>query len=219
MKQQLLFDLQLLWTKKKYRFFLVILNLTYLILGMILCFYNSLVCILMTILVTSINTFVVLGIANCHNTKNHQTTSNFALCIYYPIKRWHFYISKNLLTILVLCMQMIWSTIMVFGACLIHPIDFRWNEVLPYLYVIYLIVAIGSSIIIVTCFSATSFHLGSVLTFTFIGMVCGFFVGMFEDSSIPSLHSSFFGIVALIVLGIWSLSNLLAYFISKHISV
>lgn len=217
MRQQFLFDLQLLWMKKNRRLFLLFLNLCYMLLGVNICFFNSYRCILLTIIVATFNTFIILGIANCNGTKNHQTKSNYSLCIYYPIKRWHFYVSKSLLTILVLFIQLILTTIMIFIACQIHQVDFEWNIIYPYLSAIFIIVSIGSSIIVVTCFSAGAFQLGSILTFTFIGMVCGFFMGYFEDND-TYMKPMILWVVMLICCGIWLLSHLLAYFISKHIS-
>lgn len=217
MIQQLMFDLQLLWTKKNYRFFLLTLNLIYFVVGIQLFHYRPYACLLFTIMVAAVNTYIILGIANSHYTRNHQTVSNYRLCIYYPIKRGHYYASKGILTGIVLCVQCVWSTVIIFCACMIHKESFEWEKVFPYILAIYMMVAIISSVIIMTCFTAKSFQIGSVLTFTLIGMACGFFMGYYEEYGTNQIPSKML-VVALILLGVWILSNFFAEFISKHIS-
>lgn len=218
MREQLSFDLDLLSSKKHFMYVLLAMNLIFLFAGSWFLSSYNFMSITLTVMFTMFNTYVIMGILNCHTTESNLTGANYALCMYFPTKRSYFYGSKSIITAIILCYQVVVTTLVMFLSCLIHGIQFQINDLIVHYVLISFVVSISCSLILLTCFSGMAFQIGTILGFTVIGMVMGGFGAAYSEGGV-NLSIPVALIIILILFVVWIIANIGAMWITKKVTV
>lgn len=218
MKQMLYFDWQLLIHKRSHVFFLGGICLAYLVLGLVTFGRFPIPAVVSSVIFASVTIYCVMGILCCHSLSNNITSSNYSLCIYFPTKRNSFFMSKNIFTLLVLCSECLITVGITYLSGMIYQVSVSRSTVILQMVGIGSSVAIISGVALLTCTSGRGFQIGTVFVCTVVGMVVGGLSGamMHQDGE---FHSKGFLILLLCNFGFWLISNVIAQWIARKVTV
>ena len=220
MKQMLAFDWELI-RQKNYCVFLTILQLIYVLVGISLFHKFVFFGFIVTVILAAVNTYVLMAMVSTHISSNHLSLSNYASCVYFPVKRRHFYYSKAIITGCILCFQCVLTIAVLCLANGIHHRPMSVQFALPYVLGIFMVVSFCSSITTITCFSGRAFQIGTMLCFTFVGMIAGGFSSAYGLSRGELPHISTVGTITTLAICVvaWLIANIIAQMIAKRVSV
>lgn len=221
MKQMLAFDLELIRQKKSYCGLLAGINLLYYVIGVVLFSSYPFPGVVMTIVLTATNTYVLMSMVSCHTSSHNISVSNYSSVMYFPVKRNYYYLSKAIITGGILCYQCVLTVAIFLLANRIHQSTMSVQNVLPYLLAVLMTVSFCSSIIAITSFSGRAFQIGTILAFTVVGMIAGGFSALYGDSVGGLPHISMKATILILVssIVIWLLMGFIAQRIAKKVTV
>lgn len=221
MKQMLAFDLELILKNKSYCMYLAILQLIYVLVGISLFHKFVFPGVVATVILAAVNTYVLMATISCHTSSNHISLSNYASCVYFPVRRRHFYFSKAIITGCILCFQSVLTIAVLCLANGIHHKPMSVQFVLPYLLGIFMVVSFCSSITIITCFSGRAFQIGTAFYFTFVGAIAGGFSSVFgfSQGELPYISTQYAILTIVICIVVWLSASIIAQVIAKRVTV
>ncbi len=221
MIQQLCFDLGLIRQKKGCCLLLLAANIVYLIVG-ITVFHISLdYGAVFTFLVTAINIDVIMLMINLHMSGNGIYVSNYTSCIYFPTKRAHFFNSKVVIEVGIVCYQCVCSSLLYVLGNSIYKKSFVLEYWLSYIVPIIIVASVVSSTVMISSFSGNAFRIGIIVASTILGGVIGVFTSLLRDeqSKMKGVSLKTALIILCIMLGIRVVSYVIVRFIVKQVNV
>ena len=221
MKNMLSFDISMITRKKSIVWILVANSLGFLLVSPYLwkkILHNNFV---LTAIFTGINILAILYTLLMHQTSDNQQKSNYISCVYFPVKKRHYFFSKIIIVSLVL----LYNQLMIFVVQnitkeLFH-VEIHFNEKAFYIVINIVIVLLTASILMISNYFTIGYRISLYSGMIFISGLCGslcyMYIGNDGMKTVDQIKTCTLVIVTGAVI-IWIMSIILSRIIANKIS-